>query len=251
MPSKLIDSLVSLTYPPALSACLAVLGLVVLLMRWRRLAIATWAVALGWSLLWSIPAASDALRATLERRHPVIDEARLPKADAIVVLGGGDPRWWLDRGVADPYQLPRSRIAAGARAWLARRAPVVVLSGGGARGRTEAEMMARAIRHLGVPAHALLLETRSRSTLDNARFTAALAREHGFRRILLVTSALHMPRAMRLFGNTGVEAIPVPVPETPRRSGWRERWLPSGSALWRSGRALKEYAALVAVRLHG
>lgn len=251
MRSELGDLVVALTYPPTFSLALAAFGLLALLLRRRRVAVLAWVLAFGWTGVWSIPAFSDALRATLEQRHPVLDEDALPRADAIVVLGGAQHFYWMDREDVSAEDLPRSRVGAGARAWLAGRAPVVILSGGGAPGRTEARQMARAMQVLGVPRSALLLEERSRDTRQNALNTAELARRHGFRRVLLVTSALHMPRALRWFDGTGVEVVPVPVPETVRREAWHERWLPSRSALWRSGRALKEYAALATVRWQG
>jgi uncharacterized SAM-binding protein YcdF (DUF218 family) len=241
--------LVMLTYPLALSAVLLAVGLVCLLLRQRRLAVAVVAMAFAWSLVWSVPAFSDGLRQSLESQHPVVPEASLPRADAIVVLGGGSYEWTSDADV-DPDDLVNSRLASGARAWLAGRAPIIILSGGRGRpGHTEADLMADAIGKLGIPASALLLERNSRNTRDNAAFTARLAREHGVHRILLVTSSLHMPRASLLFRDEGVRVIPVSVPEPEStRSGIR-RWFPARSALWRSGRALKEYAGLLDVTI--
>ncbi len=239
-----------LSYPLYASLLLAAIALVVFGLRLRRTAKAMLALAVGWSALWSIPSASDWLRGTLERRHGVVAEGALPRADAIVVLGGATRYRWMRREEVDPWELRSSRLAAGARAWLTGRAPIVILSGGrGAPGRSEAARMSQAIARLGVPRSALVLEERSRNTEDNAINTARLARELGVRRILLVTSSLHMPRAELLFRRTGLEVTPVPVPERASRSTWRERWLPSPGALWRSGRALKEHAALAVLAL--
>lgn len=239
---------VALTYPPTLSLSLMVLA-ALLALRYRKAGLATLIAALGWSALWSIPAASDWLRHQLEKRYPVLDTAALPQADAVVVLGGGSRYTWLDRPNVRPESLQSSRLAAGARAWQAGRAPYIVLSGGGEGGDSEAQMMAAAIAKLGVPSSALLLEERSRNTRDNARYTAQLAERFRMRRVLLVTSSLHMPRAIEQFRQAGIDAVAVSVPELARRSNWCERWLPSRSALWRSGRAFKEYAALLSVRL--
>ena len=240
------DFLVSLTYPLTLSIYVLLCGGLALLLRRRRLGATLVVLAIAWSLLWSIPASSDWLRGTLEQRHPVVTEAALPRADAIVVLGGGVGRAWLRRKDVDPELLKSSRLAAGARAWLARRAPIVILSGGGEDG-SEARTMASAITRLRVPASALVLEERSRNTQDNALFTAALARQRGVQHVLLVTSALHMPRARLLFCDAGMKVTPVPVPEFANREHWSDRWLPTRSAVWRSGRALKEYAGLLAM----
>jgi uncharacterized SAM-binding protein YcdF (DUF218 family) len=78
-------------------------------------------------------------------------------------------------------------------------------------------------------------------------FTARLARPRGIHRILLVTSSLHMPRASLLFREAGFEVVPVAVPEGSSADRWADRWLPTRRALWRSGRALKEYAGLLAL----
>lgn len=245
----LADMVVDVTYPPALSLLLGALGLLALAARRRRMAGWLGAAALAWSGLWSLPLASDWLRDSLETRYPVVDARTLPRADAIVVLGGGGGYRWLRRPGVTADDLPRSRVAAGARAWLAGRAPLVILSGGRGGARTEAQGMARAITHLGVPRSALLLEQHSHDTRDNALYTARLAREHGVHRVLLVTSQLHMRRASLWFRDAGIAVVPLPVPEDVERAGAR-RWLPSRSALHRSGRALKEYAGLLGAVLH-
>lgn len=242
----------SLTYPPVLSlALLACAILVAIVLRRRAITIVLVLVALAWSAVWSLPPASNWLRMTLERRNPVVVESALPVADAIVVLGGGSYAWAREPDV-DPEDLVNSRLGAGARAWLSGRAPLLILSGGGRPGRhSEAQHMAMAVQRLGIPASALLLEQRSHSTRENAFFTAALARPRGIDRILLVTSAVHMPRASLMFREAGLDVVPVPVPEPSlRREGFRQ-WFPSGRALWRSGRALKEYAGLLESRLQG
>jgi uncharacterized SAM-binding protein YcdF (DUF218 family) len=242
------DFIVSLTYPPYLTLLLLALGALGWMMGKHRASLAIAAVGIAWSMFWSIPACSDWLRGSLERQNPRVDEGRLPRGDAIVVLGGGMHYSWLRRRDVTADDLRSSRLAAGARAWQAGRAPLVILSGGGGgRHGTEAAMMARAIGQLGVPMSSLLLEEKSRSTQDNAVNTARLSRERGIHRVLLVTSAVHMPRARLLFQRAGVEVVPVPVPEIAHRDGWRDTWLPARGALWRSGRALKEYAGLAAI----
>ena len=242
----MLESLVkiadSLSYPPTLSLWIAGAAVLVWLCRWRRSGVLLALLALLWSSAWSIPIASDALRAPLESRYPRHQESMLPRSDAIVVLGGGSHYRWLQRSCVDPQLLEGSRLAGASRAWLAARAPYVILSGADA----EVRKMAYAIGRQGVPATALILETRSSNTRDNARHTVAIARERGFRRVILATSSLHMPRAMLQFRIAGLDAIPLPIPEGARRTTWRERWLPSRRAWWRSGRAFKEYLGIAA-----
>lgn len=239
-----------LSYPPSVSLAVVVVGMAAIAIRHRRTGGALIGLALAWSVLWSIPAASEWLRGTLESRYRIVDERDLPRADAIVVLGGGTRYGWMQRARVDPWELGNSRLAAGARAWLSERAPLVILSGGGGgSGGSEAARMRRAIVRLGVREEAIVLEDRSLNTEDNALNTAQIAHRIGVRRILLVTSSLHMPRAMTLFERTGLEIVPVPVPERRARASLLDNWMPSRSALWRSGRALKEYVALVVLAL--
>jgi uncharacterized SAM-binding protein YcdF (DUF218 family) len=251
MPMALLrEALVALTYPLALTLAVLLVALVAWKLRWTRSAIALAVLALAWSGFWSVPRNSEMLRQSLENRYAVESEAALPNADAIVVLGGGGYTW-INRPGVTLDGLKYSRLAQGARLYRAGRAPRVILSGGGEGGRTEARNMARGMEKFGVPRAALLLEERSNDTTTNARYTAELARRHGVHRILLVTSAVHMPRASLLFRRTGVEVVEVPVPEPMLGSGWADRWLPSPRALWRSGRALKEYAGLLALCVGG
>lgn len=241
----------ALSYPLYASIALALLGVLAIGWRFRKTGKLLLCGAVLWSLLWSIPVASDWLRGFLENRNDIVAEQSLPKADAIVVLGGATHYGWMARERIDPWELSSSRLAAGARAWLSGRAPIVILTGGkGGRDESEAERMKPAIERLGVPASALVLEEKSRNTEDNAVNTSRIARGMGVNHILLVTSSLHMPRAVLLFERQGFRVTPVPVPEHARRITWADRWLPSPGALWRSGRAWKEYAALIALRFN-
>lgn len=250
MLSALNDFVVALTYPPMLSLALAACGVVAGVVRRRRTGRALVLLACAWTMLWSIPQCAHWLRAPLERVYPPIEPGDLPRADAIVVLGGGSYAW-LQRADVRLEDLEYSRVAAGARAWMAGAAPIVILSSGSyaGRGRSEADVMASAITRLGVPASALLLEDRSRDTHGNALFSAELARRKGIGSVVLVTSSLHMPRASYWFRQTGLRVIPASVPEPGPSADWKRRWLPSRRALWRAGRAWKEYAGLLAARV--
>ncbi|WP_176525162.1 YdcF family protein [Caenispirillum bisanense] len=98
----------------------------------------------------------------------------------------------------------RRRLAAAAVLWQEGVAPWLVVSGGatgpGDAAVTEAAVMARRLvdRH-GIPAAAVVLEEASQDTLGNARETLALAAERGWRRLVVVTDELHLPRALWTF----------------------------------------------------
>jgi uncharacterized SAM-binding protein YcdF (DUF218 family) len=110
----------------------------------------------------------------------------------------------------------RRRVALGVELYRAGRAPLLLLSGGGAP-VAESEVMAELARAAGVPATALLCEDRSRNTAENAVRSARLLRARGLRRIVLVSQRAHLFRAGMLFRLAGldiVEAAGVPATST-------------------------------------
>ncbi len=117
----------------------------------------------------------------------------------------------------------------------------------------EAPAMATFMHDLGVPEAAMLMESESRTTRENAVLTEKMLRERGTNRILLVTSAMHMPRALATFRKLGIDAIPAPTDfEAEPPSGyWLLRWLPDTDALDKSSRAMKEYLGMWVYRWRG
>lgn len=252
--SKLFTQLI---YPLTLCLLLVPCGLLLMRWHWRRLGAALVVFGLGWLLLWSLPNPSFWLRAGLERQVPQRAVAAYPMVDAIVVLGGGiggtRPGWRARPDLSSAAD----RVWFGAALYHAGRAPVLILSGGSSdvsdSAQPEAEAMATFIEDLGVPASALLREETSRNTWENALYTRQLMREHRIEKVLLVTSALHMPRALAIFRQLDVDAIPAPTDfeALPPRDQWPLRWLPDTGALDGSTRAMKEYLGLWVYRLRG
>lgn len=136
------------------------------------------------------------------------------------------------------------RVWHAARLYHAGKAPLLVLSGGSdaaLRAMSEGQAMQWLLIDLDVPREAMLLEERSRNTQQNARFTAMLLSERDMDSTLLVTSALHMRRALSLFRGQGLRVTPAATDHEARSMpGW-QRWLPDVGALEGSARALKEW----------
>ena len=106
--------------------------------------------------------------------------------------------------------------------------------------------MQRFLLDLGVSAKAMVLETGSTNTAANAEKTAALLTKDDVSGVLLVTSALHMPRAKRLFEKAGLTVIPAPTDfEVVPMSFDLFRVMPSVSALDGSARAMKELVGIL------
>ena len=126
----------------------------------------------------------------------------------------------------------------------------------------ESAQMAEIMQMLGVPRSAILEESASRDTHENATYTKRLLLAHNLRRVLLVTSAMTMPRALAAFRHQGIDAIAAPTDFTPglgedSRGGVTElevdalNLLPNPQTLDESSAALHEYMGLVLYRLAG
>ncbi|EGV18640.1 YdcF family protein [Thiocapsa marina] len=241
-----LDKLLSqLAYPLGFSIVLASLALVLLIAGWRRSGLLALSAGILWLALWSIPIVSDGLRLSLEGRFAHQPVGALPAADAVVVLGGGirgGPPDWPDPDLGRASD----RVWHAARIYHGGKAARVIVSGGampwaGER-RSEADGMLRFLTDLGVPPDAILLEGRSRNTRENALYTAEILSAEGIDRVLLVTSALHMPRALATFRSAGINAVPAATDfEVMPEPAHLMRWLPDAEALSDSTRALKEY----------
>ncbi len=166
----------------------------------------------------------------------------MPQAEAILVLGGGvSPAG--HGGLYPNLESGADRVWHAARLLHASKAPLVLLTGGSdseLSASSEAEAMRQFMVGLGVPGEAIVLENRSRNTSQNAEYSAEILAEQSISRILLVTSAHHMPRAKRLFDARGLEVVTVATDhEVLSRPAWSSL-LPDTSALDGSSRAIKE-----------
>jgi uncharacterized SAM-binding protein YcdF (DUF218 family) len=242
--SKIAIALIS---PLGTALALALLALVLGAWGWRRLAMGLGGTAFVWLWLWSTPVASNWLIGETEARYPAVPVQALPQAQALVVLGGGM------RAATWAQPLPGMSAAAdrvwhAARLYHAGKAPLLVLSGGNnprANLTSEAVAMRVLLHDLGVPDGAMLLEHKSRTTQENARFTAALLKQRGIDHILLVTSASHMRRAIFHFEEAGLRVTPAAT-DHELIVGWGVLgWMPDAGALEASGRDLKERVGLL------
>jgi uncharacterized SAM-binding protein YcdF (DUF218 family) len=145
-------------------------------------------------------------------------------ADVIVVLG------CAVRGDAASQALVR-RMDCAIALFRSGVAPRLLLSGGGGRQRPEAAAMRNLALAGGVPAAAILTESASRNTNENASFTARLMRDKGIASLVLVSEAYHLPRAWLLFRAAGLAITSVAHP--PPLGLLREwpLWLREGAAL--------------------
>ena len=127
-----------------------------------------------------------------------------PNADAIVLLGGGIGK--NDEMVYPEMYDGADRVWHAARLWKAGKAPVVVVSG-----TNDLHSTVPLLLDLGVRREAIVVDNESRNTYENSRFTERLLGQGGdaHHKVLLVTSAWHMPRASGNFSKTSLEVVPA------------------------------------------
>ena len=224
--------------------------LLLLLLAWwlrrsrPRLASVCFALGLGGFWLMSLPVVVQWSADLLEREPPLArDEwAGLgQRADAIVILGSGRERGDVAWGADQPtgVGLERQRFAAR----LAKASGLPVLTSGGLHYGTppsEAQMMADSLRDdLGVTVR--WQEGRSRTTWENAQFSAEVLLPQGIKRVVVVTQASHMPRAAWSFRKAGFEVVPAPVGflggDNAQPLGG---WMPEFKAIWQNGQLMNE-----------
>jgi len=245
-----------LLFPLQFSLEVMLLGLIFLLFtRRQKLAKALLAIGLLILVLFSYQPVSDRLLASLEQRyHPVVTRADV-KAPVkwIVVLGGGHVS---DRRLPPSDQLTTTtlaRLMEGIRLYHLFPGSKLLLSGGGFFGSTpDARVMARTAVLFGVNQPDIELEDQSKDTEDEARLIRPMLRDEPF---LLVTSASHMHRSMRLFLKQGMKPIAAPADFLVRKDE-AARFSPSDlypgtDHLECSERAIYEYLGILWTKLLG
>jgi uncharacterized SAM-binding protein YcdF (DUF218 family) len=157
------------------------------------------------------------------------------------------------------------RLLYGAKLYQDGVAPKIILSGGriqwyGSKSG-EAENMATILELFGIPRTDMILESRSLNTHDNAIFTREILQTEQFKRILLVTSAAHMPRAIAIFRHLKIDAIPAPtdfmvsdrnlIESNYSRKSQILSLIPTAESLDFTTQALREYIGMFIYRLRG
>ncbi|NES19932.1 MAG: YdcF family protein [Symploca sp. SIO3E6] len=248
-------------YPLGLACLLMVMALILWWKHSRWVPIPIF-LALVLLLVTSNGFVSNSLVKGLEWQH--IPKTELPQAEAIVILGGAT------RSVAEPrpevdLREQGDRILYGAQLYRQGKAPVVIPSGGRISwrggGDPESADMVKILKLLGVPEYAIIQDPTSLNTYENAVNVKQILTERGISSILLVTSAMHMPRALKIFQRQEIEAIPAPTDflvtqlelEEPNSSPQATvlSLLPNADQLDKTTRVIKEYIGTLVYRLRG
>lgn len=255
--SILFDKLLTVAILPLGAALiLGLLALALSLTRFRKFMRVALAIAVIGLWIASTPAFSHWLAYQLGSQYPPRAVEEFPTADAIVLLGGflQQP---LPPRVAPDLGAGADRALEAVRLYRAGKAPVIVVSGGNLPWRfgsaPEAELIGDLLVELGVPRSALVLETESRNTHENAVSTARIFAERGWTSGLLVTSGTHMPRALATFRQAGLDLMPAPADIETRLPDVAVPLdlLPDLDALGRTTIAVREFVGGLVYRFRG
>lgn len=248
-------------YPLGLVSVSLVVALVTLRKRPRT---ATVAIAFSLSLLLLCGNAwvAKSLVRSLEWQN--IPSPQMPNAEAIVVLGGATKSGFFPRPGVDLSETG-DRVIYAAQLYRQKKAPLIILSGGRidwrGSGASESADMASILTSIGIPLEAIVEEPDSLNTYQNAVNVKKILQSQGIKRVLLVTSAMHMPRSLKIFQRQDIDVIPAPTDflvsqgelqelgSTPK--GALLNLLPDSNNLHQFTLALKEYLGNLIYRLRG
>ncbi|WP_196594234.1 YdcF family protein [Pectinatus sottacetonis] len=174
--------------------------------------------------------------------------------DVLIMLGNGSVGGVPDiDGVGQPSGTMAKSMLFALR--LQRMTDLPLLISGGtvfADNGTEADIAGREFRSMGIPASKLFLEDKSRNTVENARFSQKICREHGWSRPVLLVVAAQAYRSALIFKREGLACVIYPT-HYRRNAEWHfsfmQDLLPQADNMDDSAMALKEYMGIVALKL--
>jgi len=215
-----------------------------------------WSAIFSFSIVITLtnPLVADLLLGTLEAWYP--PTLSLKNFDAIVVLGGGVKAPGALHPSVELTETSQYRVTCGAELYRQNRSLKLVVSGGDARIDGHGPILASAMKawaiRLGVPANAIVEESRSRTTYENAVELKQILGTNAS--ILLVTTAYHIPRAVSLFIKQGFQVTPEPCGfqygNRPASGEWAEHlsftdFLPNVEAFDHNTKAIWEILGII------
>ncbi|WP_413173936.1 YdcF family protein [Anabaena azotica] len=257
-----LSKLLPLFFYPLGLACVSLI--VALVTLWKRPKIAAIAISLSLTLLLVCGNAWVAKNLVRSLEWQNIPLAEIPQAEAIVVLGGATKSGVWPRPTVDLSE-SGDRVIYAAQLYRQKKAPIIVLSGGRidwrGSGASESADMATILTSIGIPSDVIIQEPDSLNTYENAVNVKKILENRGIKKVLLVTSAMHTPRSLKIFKRQGINVIPAPtdflvsqgelqeLTSTPK--GAILNLLPDTTNLHQFTNALKEYIGSFIYSLRG
>lgn len=250
--NDLIPIVRELILPPM--SLFGILGIGLMMARWYpRAGRALASVALIVLVFLCTGIGARILVSPLENRTRALSTTQGTGAQAIVVLAAGRYARAPEYGGAEiPDYVALARLRYAAKLYRETGLPILVSGGNGTpdgRLKPKALSMAQALRdEFSVPVR--WLEPDSENTADNAAFSTKILKRENVTRILLVTDAMHMPRSVMVFAQSGIEIVPAPTVFFSTEPVSLLHLLPSAEHLRRSYYALYEWIGLLWYAMH-
>ena len=203
-----------------------------------------WAFTMVFLFLWALstPYIASYLKSNLIRSITPIGTESLAGLEVIVVLAAGlkahsDP----DEDIASPY-----RVIKGVRVFKKTQAKLMIMSGRWKKEENNRMVIAmkKLAINMGVPEEQILLEPMARNTFEHAIFVSKLTEIRPYDRIGLVTSAWHMPRALKEFRRQFTTVIPLSSGKGARFPTGFTAWLPDAGSLGLSTAMIQEHVGM-------
>jgi uncharacterized SAM-binding protein YcdF (DUF218 family) len=207
---------------------------------------------------------ANSLARSLEWQYPSLGPVKT--VDLIVVLGGATEPQIAPRPMAE-ISGAGDRVIYAAKLYQDHPKAKLLLSGGDVEFLDQSEStpaadMADLLNLMGVPDSAMILQDRSQNTYEDALYSCEKIKAEGYKNVVLVTSAMHMPRSMKLFIKQGCTVLPAPTDYGITETAWQQTWhpsfegfiinlVPSYSNLSQVSKAMKEYIGMFAYHLKG
>ena len=200
----------------------------------------------------SINPTAELFMRPLEDAYKPASFAEVATGDVYVVLGGGINENVPDidgKGTLGASALPR--VVTAYRLYMIAKKPII-FSGGKIFNRApEAEIAKRFLISLGVPPHHIITEEKSIDTFENAQYVKEIADRYQFKKIVLITSAVHMKRSYLLFSKRFKEIVPYPADYQISRGSYDVlSFLPNAWNLSLVESAVKEYLGYPLLQTH-
>ncbi len=187
----------------------------------------------------------------LEKAFPVRDFNDFIDPYPVVVMGGGINYHGHNR--AELNQGSLQRLVKGYQLHRELKTPVVYTGGVGIgySGLSEADIACDWLLRMGVQEEEIVKESRARTTYENGLYIKEWLDGQGYRKIYLVTSAIHMTRSAAVFNRQGIETIPVPSGYlVSHKLSWLD-YLPNRSSLNANLAGIHEWLGIIWYRIRG
>jgi uncharacterized SAM-binding protein YcdF (DUF218 family) len=207
---------------------------------------------------------ANTLARGLEWQYPSL--VSIQNVDLIVVLGGATEPEIAPRQLTE-VNAAGDRILYAVKLYQEHPDAKLLLSGGDIdfldqSNSSPAVDMAELMDLMGVPKSVLILQDQSQNTYEDALYSCEKIKAAGYKNVVLVTSAMHMPRSVQLFEKQGCTVLPAPTDYTITETAWQKTWhpsfeefiinlMPSYSNMSQVTKSMKEYIGMFTYRLKG